>query len=40
MYFVIPFGINVSKGIQSRDHPSGRERSVWVVKDVKVFVSP
>ena len=37
MYCVIPFGINVSKGIKSRDHPSIRERSVLVVNDVKVL---
>ena len=37
MYCVIPFGIKVSKGIKLRDHPSVRERSVLVVKDVKVL---
>jgi hypothetical protein len=36
-YFVIPFGLKVSKGIKSRDHPSIRERSVLVVNDVKVL---
>ena len=39
-YYVIPFGINVSKDIDLHAHPSVLERSDWVVKDVKVLVSP
>ena len=37
MYFVIPFGITVSNYIKKRDHPSVRERSVWVVEDVSPY---
>ena len=40
MHFVIHFGIKVSKGIKQRDHSSGRDRSVLVVKEVKGLVSP
>jgi hypothetical protein len=28
MYFVIPFDIKVSKGIQKRDHPAVRPREI------------